>query len=218
MRMILFSDPMEHLPALRAKLTDLQARFAEEYLVDLNATQAAIRAGCNNSSIGSARVSGHEFLTNPNVQEYIQVLREERSRATKIDAQWLLNRLAAEAQADVQDLYDEFGAVRPIHEWPLIFRQGLVQGIDVEEAYEEVDDPEYPDEGRKRRVAKGRVVKFKLDSRVKRLELIGRHIGVQAFRDTVAHTGVIGVAAVDTRKLSDEQLEVLASLEPAKPE
>lgn len=197
-------------------LTDLQARFAEEYLVDLNATKAAIRAGCSNSNHASAGQSGYEFLKNPDVQDYIQFLQAERSRATKIDAQWLLDRLAAEAQADVNDIYDEDGRIRPISEWPMIFRQGLIAGIEVEEQY----DYETSGDGKrgKKRIASGRVTKFKLDSRVKRLELIGRHIGVQAFRDTMNHTGTIGVAAVDTRSLTDEQLKVLASLAPPKPE
>lgn len=197
------------------ELTAKQARFCEEYLIDLNATQAAIRAGY---SPDTARSIASEMLTKPDIQARVSEMQAERSRNTRIDAQWLLDRLAIEATADVRDLYDEFGAVRPIGEWPLIFRQGLIQGIEVEEAYEEVDDPEYPDEGRKRRVSRGKVTKFKLDSRVKRLELIGRHIGVQAFRDAVQHTGTIGVAAVDTRSLTDEQLQVLASLAPPKPE
>lgn len=198
-------------------LTDLQARFAEEYLLDLNATQAAIRAGCNNSNQASAGQSGYEFLKNPDVQEYIQALQKERSQNTKIDAQWLLDRLAVEATADVRDLYDEFGAVRPIGEWPLIFRQGLIQGIDVEESYEEVDDPEYPDEGRKRRVSRGRVTKFKLDSRVKRLELIGRHIGVQAFREQIGLSSPTGGPIEVAHTARDRVAERLARLAPQLP-
>lgn len=200
-----------------SNLTDLQARFAEEYLLDLNATQAAIRAGCNNSSIGSARVSGHEFLTNPNVAEYIQAMQAERSKATKIDAQWLLDRLAVEATADVRDLYDEYGAVRPIGEWPLIFRQGLIQGIEVQEEFEEVDDPEYPDEGIKRRVSRGKVTKFKLDSRVKRLELIGRHIGVKAFTDRMEVTGKDGGPIEVAHTARDRIADRLARLAPVVP-
>ena len=199
-------------------LTDLQARFAEEYLLDLNATQAAIRAG---STAERQDQAGYEFLRNPEVQEYIQVLRAERSKTTKIDAAWLLERLAAEASADVRDLYDEHGAVRPIDEWPLIFRQGLIQGIEVEEEYDEVDDPDEdfrdPDDLRKRkkiRKAVGRVVKFKLDSRVKRLELIGRHIGVQAFRDQVGlggpNGGPIEITAVSARERIAGRLDKLA--------
>lgn len=203
---------MSALPILREKLTALQARFAEEYLVDLNATQAAIRAGCNNANIGSARVSGHEFLTNPNVADYIQALQQERSARTSIDADWLLKRLADEATADVAAIYDEFGALRPVHEWPLMFRQGLVQGLEVKEEYEEADDPEYPDEGRKVRVARGRTVKVKLSDRAKRLELIGRHIGVQAFKENVSLSGAIGVTNIPAETLTDEQLAVLANI------
>lgn len=200
------------MPNRPEKLTDLQARFAEEYLVDLNATQAAIRAGCNVSSNGSARAAGSEFLANPNVEEYIQALQAERSARTKIDADWLLKRLADEATADVADIYDEFGALRPVYEWPLMFRQGLVQGLEVKEEYEEADDPEYPDEGRKVRVSSGRTVKVKLSDRVKRLELIGRHIGVQAFKENVSLSGAIGVTNIPAETLTDEQLAVLANI------
>lgn len=195
------------------ELTEKQARFCEEYLLDLNATQAAIRAGY---SPDTAYSIGHEILKKPEVADFLAQLQKERSQKTKIDAQWLLDRLAAEAQADVNDIYDEDGRILPISEWPMIFRQGLIAGIEVEEQY----DYETSEDGKrgKKRIASGRVTKFKLDSRVKRLELIGRHIGVQAFRDTMQHTGTIGVAAVDTRNLTDEQLQVLASLAPPKPE
>ena len=57
-------------------LTDKQCRFCEEYLVDLNATQAAIRAGF---SPQSARVSGYRALTNANIQAEIQKRRAERT-------------------------------------------------------------------------------------------------------------------------------------------
>lgn len=197
-------------------LTPKQQRFCEEYLIDLNATQAAIRAGYSPDTAGAM---GWENLKKPEISDFISKLQAERSRNTKIDAQWLLDRLAAEATADVNDIYDEFGAVRPISEWPLMFRQGLVQGIEVEEEYEEVDDPDQdfddPDTPRKRkkiRKAVGRVVKFKLDSRVKRLELIGRHIGVQAFKENVSLSGTVGIANIDPADLTDEQLKALASI------
>ena len=45
----------------------------------------------------------------------------------------MLTRLAAEAEADVADLYTEAGGLKPIHEWPKIWRQGLVAGIDIEQ-------------------------------------------------------------------------------------
>lgn len=155
------------------KLTPKQEQFCLEYLVDLNATQAAIRAGYSDDSarqIASAMLSQHD------IQDRIAVLRDERATATKIDAAWVLTRLAEEATADIADIYDEDGNLRPVREWPLIWRQGLVQGIEVEELFE----------GRgESREHVGRVRKVRLDNRVKRIELIGKHIGVQAFRDQV---------------------------------
>ena len=42
----------------------------------------------------------------------------------KVDADWLLTRLAAEAEADIADLYDEAGDLLPIRQWPAIWLLG----------------------------------------------------------------------------------------------
>lgn len=186
-------------------LTDLQERFALEYLVDLNATRAAERAG---SKAENLTVAGSEFLANPNVAARVAELQAKRAAATGIDAAWLLNRLADEAKADVNDLYDDEDNLLPVRDWPLIWRQGLVQGLEVEEIYEGKG---------KDRVNVGRLRKVKLDSRVKRLELIGRHIGVGAFKDVINLAGAIEVrTTIDVTGLTDEQVRVLASI-PAQP-
>jgi phage terminase small subunit len=159
-------------------LTDRQQAFVEEYLKDLNATQAAIRAGY---SAATAQEQSSRLLSNVMVAEAVAALKAERSKQTGIDAAWLLKRLADEAEADLNDLYDEAGALKPVHEWPIIWRKGLVGGI---KAIEEKDE-------------RGNVIGFirevKLSDRVKRLELIGKHIDVQAFREQVAHTGGISL-------------------------
>jgi phage terminase small subunit len=162
-------------------LTPLQERFCEEYLKDLNASQAAKRAG---SKAENERTAGSEFLANPNVAARIAQLKAERSAETKIDAAWLLSRLAEEATANIADLYDENGLLKSVHEWPEIWRIGLIQGIETEELFE----------GRgEAREHVGRLHKVKISDRVKRLELIGRHIGVQAFRDKLELTGDVHV-------------------------
>ncbi|MGL4196533.1 MAG: terminase small subunit [Allorhizobium sp.] len=160
-------------------LTPKQQRFRDEYLIDLNATKAAIRAGYSERT---AEKIGSENLYKPELKEAIDRALAERSEKTKIDAQWVLDRLANEASADIADLYSkDDGSLLPVHEWPLIFRQGLIQGIDVEEIREDG-------------IVIGRVRKVKLDNRVKRLELIGKHIGVNAFQDVVKHTGLDALA------------------------
>lgn len=158
--------------AATTKLTDKQQKFVEEYLIDLNSTQAAIRAGYSEKT--ASRI-GSENVSKPEIAQAIAEAQKKRSERTQIDADWLLTRLAQEADADVSDLYDENGHIKSVHDWPEIWRKGLVAGIETtREKVGEDDDgkPEY-----------ARVDKVKLSDRVKRLELIGRHIGVGAFRD-----------------------------------
>ncbi|MET3710394.1 phage terminase small subunit [Sphingomonas trueperi] len=159
-------------------LTPKQERFVQEYLIDLNATQAAIRAGY---SAQTAHAIGHENLSKPEVIDAIGAAKAERSERTRIDAAWVLTRLADEAEADLSDLYDEAGALKPVKDWPIIWRKGLVAGI---KAVEERDE---------RGNVVGMVREVKLSDRVKRLELIGKHIDVQAFKEKVEHTGGIAV-------------------------
>ncbi|HEY5797672.1 MAG TPA: terminase small subunit [Bosea sp. (in: a-proteobacteria)] len=165
------------------ELTPKQARFVSEYLIDLNATQAAIRAGY---SAKTAEKIGSENLKKPEIAAALDEAKQQREQRTQINADWLLKRLADEATADINDLYHpETHELLPVSEWPLIFRQGLVQGIEIEALYDGV--------GRDR-VQIGQVKKIKLDNRVKRLELIGRHISVQAFKDQVEVGGLSELA------------------------
>lgn len=69
------------------KLSTRQEMFCQEFLVDLNATQAAIRAGYSENS---ARALGCQNLTKINIQERIQELSAEREERVKIDADWVL--------------------------------------------------------------------------------------------------------------------------------
>jgi len=73
------------------KLTNKQSRFVEEYLVDLNAKQAAIRAGYSEKT---AAEMGYENLIKPHVQEYIRERMDERSKRTEITADRILEAIA----------------------------------------------------------------------------------------------------------------------------
>ena len=148
-------------------LTPKQERFIEEYLIDLNATQAAIRAGYSKKT---AKSVGSENLTNPDIALALDLAKEERSKKAKITALWVLERLFREATADLADLYDEGGRLKPITEWPLVWRQGLVQSVEVDEVHRDGD-------------IKVRMTKVKISDRLKRIELIGKHIDIQAFAE-----------------------------------
>lgn len=163
-----------------ADLTPKQARFVDEYLIDLNATQAAIRAGYSEKT---AEAIGAENLRKPLIKAAIDRAQSNRAEQTQINAAWVLTRLAAEATADLADIYDETGAIKPIHDWPLIWRQGLVAGI----KHQELRDSEGNRTGEF-------IVDVKVSDRVRRLELIGKHIGVNAFQEVVQHKGLDGLA------------------------
>lgn len=159
-------------------LTPKQSRFVDEYLIDLNGTQAAIRAGYARSG---ARTEGARLLANADIQAEVDIAKADRAKRTGINATWVLDRLRDEIEADLADLYDENGALVPVAEWPLIWRTGLIVGVETDEL--EVGG-----------MRMGSVRKIKQSDRIKRLELIGRHVGVQAFKDVVDVSVTDGLA------------------------
>lgn len=163
------------------KLTAKQQRFVEEYLVDLNATQAAMRAGY---SARTAAQVGHENLRKPEVAGAIAAAQSDRAKRTQIDAAWVLTRLASEATADLADLYDEHGDLKPVSEWPMVWRTGLVTAVETARERNGQDAENRP------RFVEVRKVKAIDRSRI--VELIGKHVGVGAFRERIEHTGKDG--------------------------
>lgn len=161
----------------RSRLTPKQKRFVTEYLIDLNATQAAIRAGYSKRTAGPA---GARLLMNVIIAGAIQKAKDSRAGRTEVNADWVLKRLVDEAEADIADLYDEHNVLLPVREWPLIWRQGLASGLDVDEQFSEG-------------VKTGQLTKIKLSDRIKRIEMIGKHIGVQAFSERQELSGIGGV-------------------------
>ena len=71
-------------------LSPMQARFVEQYLIDLNAAHAAIRAGYAKKN---AKQQGHALLQKPVVQEAVTEAIQARSERTKADQDWIVERL-----------------------------------------------------------------------------------------------------------------------------
>ncbi|PZP53765.1 MAG: terminase [Agrobacterium fabrum] len=154
-------------------LTKKQRRFVEEYLIDLNGAQAAIRAGYSGRN---ANDQAAQLLAKPAIRDAIASAMQSRSERTQVDADWVLQRLATEADADLADLYDDDNNLLPVEDWPLIWRQGLVTGVDIEVLFE--------GQGEDRKEV-GRVKKIRMSDRIRRLELIGKHVRVNAFQETI---------------------------------
>jgi len=172
------------------KLTDKQQRFVEEYLRDLNATQAAIRAGYSAKTADSQAV---QLLRKTQVQEAIAAGKRERSEKTAIDATYVLNRLVEIDQMDVLDILDDDGHMRPVSQWPKVWRTTL-SGLDINRL---------SSIGKGEDAVESVLQKIKWPDKVKNLELIGKHVEVQAFKDKVEQSGSL---TLKHEELSDDEL------------
>lgn len=145
------------------ELTPRQSRFVDEYLLEPNATQAAIKAGYskNGASAAAARL-----LANVKVQQVLQERMDDRAQRTQVDADYVLHRLHSIDQLDIIDILDDAGNVRPVKEWPKVWRQSIT-AADLHE------------------MQTGDVMtvvrKIKWPDKLKTLELIGKHVSVKAF-------------------------------------
>ena len=152
-------------------LTQKQKKFIQHYLIDFNALQAAIAAGYSKKTAG---VTGCENLKKPKISAAIKVAVDARAKRTQIDADYVLKRLASIDQMDLSDILTPDGAVKPIPDWPKTWRTYL-SGMDVQEII-------VGGGAGKDKVA-GMLKKIKWPDKVKNLELLGRHVNVQAWKE-----------------------------------
>lgn len=164
-------------------LTQKQRLFVDEYLIDLNATQAAIRAGYSKKTAGQI---GDENLKKPQIAQAIKEAMDSRNKRVQINADYVLNRLVEIDQLDVLDILCDDMSFKPLSDWPKAWRQYLV-GFDIAEMFE--------GHGEDRSMV-GLMKKIKWPDKVRNLELLGKHVGVNAFRDQV-DVNVIGSLADD---------------------
>ncbi|MFA7327353.1 MAG: terminase small subunit [Candidatus Kapaibacterium sp.] len=164
-------------------LTPRQARFVGEYLIDLNATQAAIRAGY---SAKTAEQQGPRLLGNVGVSAAIEAAVKDREKRTEITQDKVLRELAKIGFADIRKVVrwgatelrvsgaDEAGATEVHHGLALV-------GAD------EIDDETAAAISE---ISEGRDgLKVKLHDKRAALVDIGRHLGM--FKDKIEHSGEI---------------------------
>ncbi|HEJ7888723.1 TPA: terminase small subunit [Serratia liquefaciens] len=159
-------------------LTDKQEMFCREYLIDLNATQAAIRAGYSENT---SRKIGSENLTKPDIQNRIAELKAQRNEQINIDAAYVLRRLVEIDQMDVLDIMTNDMSIKPVSKWPPSWRRYL-SGFDLADMFE--------GRGEDREMV-GILKKIKWPDKVKNLELLGKHISVMAFKEQVEQSGAV---------------------------
>lgn len=148
-----------------AKLNARQQRFVEEYLIDLNATQAAIRAGYKKTEYTDT--NANKLLENTRIREAIDKAMAERSKRTGINQDRVIQELARIAFVNPQNVINaEDGSVRDgATEDDLACIQSVkVKTMNSEKGYSEERE-------------------VRLNDKIKALELLGKHLGM--FKDKV---------------------------------
>ncbi|CAA0254351.1 terminase small subunit [Tenacibaculum maritimum] len=97
------------------KLTPKQKRFCEEYVIDLNGTQAAVRTGYSEKT---ANRIASENLSKPDIQNYISELQKDIQERNKITVDECVTILSKIARHDIADFYEENGSLKSIHNIP----------------------------------------------------------------------------------------------------
>ena len=165
-----------------AKLTNRQKLFIEEYLIDLNATQAAIRAGY---SVNSAHSIGNENLNKKYIKEEVEKQLAERSKRTGINAERIVNELAKIAFLNPIDVIDMNDVT--ITESATREDTSTISSIKVKTSKSDVG------ESTEREV--------KVYDKLKALELLGKHIGM--FSDKFKVEGAVPVIITGEEELED---------------
>lgn len=141
-----------------AKLNEKQQRFVDEYLIDLNATQAAIRTGY---SAKTADVQGSRLLANVKVQQAISVAMAERSKRTGVNQDRIVQELARVAFVKMTDIVDDQGRIRS---------DAKPDDLSCLESIKYKSSDTDTGSSVEREV--------KLSSKLKALELLGKHLGM----------------------------------------
>ncbi|EJC7751780.1 TPA: terminase small subunit [Escherichia coli] len=174
-------------------LTAMQEAYCQSYIkTPENQTQAAINAGF---SPNTAAVKASIMMRDERIQKRIAELMEQRNKRNRVSADYVLMRLVEIDQMDVLDILNDDGGMKPIAEWPKVWRTSL-SAMDIAtikttqaslqkengEADLSVEDVEHI------------LKKVKWPDKVKNLELIGKHVDVNAFKERLEVSGTVTIA------------------------
>lgn len=180
------TDPYRALPLRRR-------RFVDEYLVDLNATQAAIRAGYSERT---ARSQGQRLLTNVDIQAALTKRIEDRAARTEVTADAVLKKVAEIAMTNLSAFVAwEKGEItlRPSAEIPAAQMSALQEIAETREG-----------------------LRVKMADRMPALTLLFRHLRLLPLpgsrEDPLHHEVTTKEADLDLTKLTDEQLTQLQDI------
>ncbi len=145
------------------RLTAQQKAWAKYYIVDYNATQAAISAGYKSAGASSR---GYDLTHNALVMAYVERLTAKLNQKLEIDALYVRQRLVDIDNLNVRDILTRNGLFLPVQAWP---EQWCKSISSFEISYDKNDDSKIISH------------KIKWPDKIKTLELLGRHISIGAW-------------------------------------
>lgn len=162
-------------------LTAMMEAYCQSYIkTPENQTQAAINAGF---SPNTAAVKASNMMRDERIQKRIAELMEERNKRMRVSADYVLMRLVEIDQMDVLDILNDDGSLKPIREWPKIWRTTL-SGFDLSSTIMNMNEDSI----------ETILKKIKWPDKVKNLELIGKHVDVNAFKERLEVSGTVTIA------------------------
>jgi len=161
-------------------VTRKQQRFCMEYLVDLNASQAAIRAGYSTDTAGAI---GFENLKKPEIAKRVEELQAERSIRTSVTQDRTLRELARIAFFDIRKAFHPDGSLKPLAEMDEA-TAACIAGLEAENIYAK--------DAKGKLTVTGRIFKIKLANKLGALDTIARHLGMFVDKTTMELTGKDG--------------------------
>lgn len=183
---LLSTPPKSVLDSL--KLTPKQRLFVQEYLIDLNAKQASIRAGY---SPANAEFQGHQLINNPKVKYAIELAMYEREQRTKVTQDRVIQELAKIAFINPTDVVNSYDA--SLHNGAAREDTAAISSIRVRRI------PSKNGMGIEREI--------KLNDKIRALDLLGKHLGL--FNDKLNITADAVVRIVDD--LSDSKDDAMGT-------
>ena len=161
------------------KLTAQQEKFCHEYLIDRNATQAAIRAGY---SIKTAQEQSSQLLSKLMIKGRVNQLISAELGSIDATAARIKKELTNLAFVNIADAYDQNGALKSFEDMPIELQRAILA----------VESEELFDGQGKNREQIGYTKRIKLTDKLKALEMLGRH--QKMFTDITEHKGLENLA------------------------
>ena len=167
------------------KLTAKQEKFCTEYLIDLNATQAAVRAGYSEKT---AAVIGAENLTKPNIKEFIQIKQKELQETTGITQKRVLDEYAKIAFSDIRKMFDENNRLIDIQDIPDEIAACL-SSVEIDQLFGQTIEG---------KVQIGETKKVKVWNNINALDSLARHLGIFE-KDNEQNKPVIHISGMEIK-------------------